>query len=53
MAIPKNRRSAFEAIRTKLSDRAAAAISWAGRTRFGRKRMARKAARTRKQRGES
>lgn len=50
--IPRSRSSAYEALRRKgFSKQSAARISWEGKTKSGRKKMARKAARTRKRRG--
>jgi hypothetical protein len=49
--IPANRERAWKALRKKMPERIAAAIAVKGRTRQGRKEMARKAARTRKARG--
>lgn len=50
--IPVSRSRAYEALRRKGASKSKAArIAWAGKTRTGRSRMARKAARTRKVRG--
>jgi hypothetical protein len=49
--IPANRERAWKALRKKMPERIAAAIAVKGRTRQGRKEMARKAARTRKRGG--
>lgn len=47
--IPANRRRTYEALRRRgFSKERAAKIAWAGRAKQGRKRMARKAARTRR-----
>jgi hypothetical protein len=50
--IPVSRSRAYEALRRKgKSKKTAARIAWEGRSKAGRKRMAKKAARTRKRRG--
>ena len=48
--IPPGRHDAYDALVPKLGKQRAAQIAWAGKTRAGRSRMARKAARTRKMR---
>lgn len=49
--IPLSRSRAYEALRRKgHTKKSAARIAWAGRTRAGRSRMARKAAGTRRHR---
>lgn len=49
MTIPKNRIDVYNALLcVGFSKEVAAKISWAGKTKAGRKRMARKASRTRK-----
>jgi hypothetical protein len=45
--VPASRSGAYEAIKKKLGKRSAARIAWAGVTKAGRSRMARKAARHR------
>lgn len=49
--IPLSRSRAYEKLKRRYGKRIAAKIAWAGRTRAGRSRMARKAARTRRLRG--
>lgn len=49
--VPTSRSNVYEAIRRKLGKGSAARIAHEGKTRAGRSRMARKAARTRKRRG--
>jgi hypothetical protein len=49
-AIAKNRRNVYEAIKGRLGKSRGAAIANAGKTRAGRSRMAKKAARTRRRR---
>lgn len=48
--IPRSRWKTYEKLKRKMGKRAAARISWAGKTKAGRSRMAKKAARTRKRR---
>ena len=46
MAIPRNRRKAYDSmVRQGMSKQKAAAISWAGKTKAGRKNMTPKASR--------
>lgn len=51
--IPRSRHRAYRALKRRFGGRKrpAARIAWEGRTKAGRVRMARKAARTRKRRG--
>ena len=50
--VPLSRSRAYESLRRKgKSKKTAARIAWEGRTKAGRSRMAKKAARTRKRRG--
>jgi hypothetical protein len=50
-SITPGRRQVYERLKGRMGKRRAAMIANAGRTRAGRKQMARKAARTRKARG--
>jgi hypothetical protein len=52
MAIAAGRQKVYDELKGKLGKRIAAQIANAGRTKAGRSRMARKAARTRKARGK-
>jgi len=49
--ITPGREKAYKKLKTKMSKKKAARIANAGKTKAGRSRMARKAARTRKKRG--
>jgi hypothetical protein len=50
-SIAKNRRGVYEKLKGKLGKTMAAKIANAGKTKAGRSKMAKKAARTRKRRG--
>ena len=49
--IPLSRSRAYEKLKRRYGKTIAAKIAWAGRTKAGRRGMARKAARTRRRRG--
>lgn len=49
--IPLSRSKAYEKLKKRYGKTRAAKIAWEGRTKAGRSRMAKKAARTRKRRG--